>query len=553
MLDYPTCPSSLRRMPYLAAIAGLLLCLAGLAGAEGDDLAFAFARARVSGSLRVAAIGGSITQAGGGWIAPWLGQHLPGVQVAMRNAGMSATGSELGVFRLARDVIATDPDIVLIETAVNDGGMSDPETIRCVESLVRRLALLPHRPGILLVLVAARDGAKHGRHHAVGDQYGLLRVDLQAAVKARIAAGGRWDDMFSDNVHPNAAGHALYAEAIAAALAPLIDAPAPAALPPLPPVLSTLPLLLDGRMWAPGPAPGWGAEPQLKDWWDCFFLGVITAREPGLPLTIPVRGTTIGVMFALEAGSGGTVIASVDGGAPTLIPCHHRRGYEPVVLARDLAPGEHRLTLVVASAKPGPVRLGYILAAGAGADTPAAQGPWTIERLAALRLDPVPARAYRLAGPVGGFTADVDDPAAALTKPLLPEDPAAYRALTVPGPDGPVEVRRITGDDALIKSCTQPPWRGQAVAITGFTCDRERQLLIGWAADYFGRLRLNGKDVLTYTAGHGGPRVHRLATVTARAGWNDLTLTLLPGSQGFTSELLIEHPADGTLSFDDPR
>ena len=93
---------------------------------------------------------------------------------------------------------------------------------------------------------------------------------------------------------------------------------------------------------------------------------------------------------------------------------------------------------------------------------------------------------------------------------------------------------------------------GDHVAITGFTCDRERQLLIGWAADYFGRLRLNGKDVLTYTAGHGGPRVHRLATVTARASWNDLTLTLLPGSQGFTSELLIEHPADGTLSFDDP-
>ena len=44
------------------------------------------------------------------------------LDVAVYNAGMSGTGSALALFRLERDVLAFQPDLVLYEFVVNDGG-----------------------------------------------------------------------------------------------------------------------------------------------------------------------------------------------------------------------------------------------------------------------------------------------------------------------------------------------------------------------------------------------------------------------------------------------
>lgn len=539
-------------MPWACLVLLVFMVSAGIGAepSEGDDVARAFARARLSGSLRAAAIGGSITQGGDGWITPWLRTSLPGVAVAMRNAGWSGTGSELGTFRLARDVIATDPGLVLIETAVNDGGLTDDEAVRCVESLVRRLVTLPQRPGIVMVLAAARNGANHRRHRAVAEHYGLVCVDLQAAMAAHLAAGGHWEDCFTDDVHLNAAGNALYAKTIADALQPLLTLTPLAALPPLPAPLATLPLRLDGRMWTPGPAPGWTMRTQVGEWWDCFVLGSAEGRDPTQPLVIPVRGTAIGLH--VDFGNGkecGTLLASVDGGLPIEIPGHLRGGGEALVLAKDLPPGEHRLTLAVAAYRPGPVRIAYVLAAGSSSsgsdDAPApAPGIWTAERLAALHLDPVPGTAFRIAGPVGGFTADRDDPLATFAKPLLPLSVDSYRGATVTGPDGPVEVRRGTAAPRLVFA-NSAPWRGAATAVARFRSAQDRDLLLGLAADYFAQVRLNGAAVVTLSAGHGGAEVHTLIPIHVRAGWNDLAITILAGSRGHACDLLLEQPADG--------
>lgn len=522
--------------------AGLLALASVLAAGEaGADLGAAFARARAGGSLRLAAIGGSITQGGECWIGPWLRTRLPGLAIALRNAGMSATGSELGCFRLERDVIAADPDLVLVETAVNDGGLPDDEAVRCCESVVRRLAALPRRPGILMVLAAARGGANHRRHRAVAEHYGLRCADMQAAVAEKVAAGARWEDFFTDDVHLNPKGNELYAATIAAALEPSVDAAA-GAVPPLPPPLSKLPLWLDGRMWTPGPAPGWKAEPQVGDWWDCFFTGILAAREPGAVLELPAAGTTLGVMFALNTANG-TALASVDGAFPVEIPCHLRGGYEPTVLARDLPPGEHRITLAMASWNARPLRLGYVLAAGPAGGARAAAGPWTAERLSALRMEPVPAAAFRIAGPVGVYQDAAADPAAALAAPPLPLEAAAYRAATVPGPDGPVPVRGATGAAHDLLFASAPPWRGTAVACARFRSDRAAELLVGVAVDYYASLRCNGREVATIATGHGSPRLHRFVPVAVQPGWNDLVLTVLPGSRGFRADLLLERTA----------
>ena len=100
----------------------VILALAGMGATQllgavdtGHDLVEVFARARVGEPLRAVAIGGSITQAGEGWIGGWLRDQFPCNAVTMYNAGMSATGSDLAVFRLERDVISCQPDFSVLQ------------------------------------------------------------------------------------------------------------------------------------------------------------------------------------------------------------------------------------------------------------------------------------------------------------------------------------------------------------------------------------------------------------------------------------------------------
>lgn len=517
------------RLLFLAAV---LASAAVATAAEGDDVAAAINRARSGGALRVVAFGGSITLGGEGWIAPWLRQRLPGVQVSLRNAGWGATNSELGTFRLARDVLANDPDLVLIEFAVNDWMLSDTEAVRCVESLVARLAHLPHRPGIVLVLAADRNGPNHARHRAVAAHYGLLCVDMQAAMAAHAAAGGRLDDCFVDSIHLRPAGNAVYARALEAALEPLLDRPA-AVWPPLPAApLSRLPLRLDGRLVAPGPAPGWTIRRQ-GEWRDSDVLGSVEGHDPAQPLVVPVRGSDLGIYVDFGGGRDrGTLLATVDGGMPVEIASHLTVGGTALLVGRDLPPGEHLLTLAVASWRPGPVRVSHILAAGGGEAPVPKPGPWPAARLATIAS--VPGSAFRIAGPV------VADDAAG-----LPGEALAYAGASVPGPAGAVAVR--TGDASpRLVFATAAPWTGVAVAATRIHADRDREVLLGWAADYFGHVRVNGVEAIRFTGNHGDPGAHAFVVVQLRAGWNDIIITALPGSRGFACDLVLEQPAGVT-------
>ena len=89
-------------------------------------------RAREGAELSVAFFGGSLT-----WSAnasdpdrtgfrPLLAEHLrakyPAAHFRFHDAGLGGTGSTLGVFRLDRDALAHDPDLVFLDFACNDEG-----------------------------------------------------------------------------------------------------------------------------------------------------------------------------------------------------------------------------------------------------------------------------------------------------------------------------------------------------------------------------------------------------------------------------------------------
>jgi hypothetical protein len=150
-------------MKHLLQTAGALLalCLSGALNANAaplpDELAKPkapaeeshargglpnfFARLKAGQETRIAYFGGSIT-AQEGWrpkTLKWFQGQYPQAKISQINAAIGGTGSDLGVFRLQRDVLDQQPHLVLVEFAVNDGGSSPEQIYRCMEGIVRQI------------------------------------------------------------------------------------------------------------------------------------------------------------------------------------------------------------------------------------------------------------------------------------------------------------------------------------------------------------------------------------------------------------------------------
>jgi lysophospholipase L1-like esterase len=521
---------------------GVWACMAGrvLAGVAGDDVVAVFARAAKGEPLRYVAIGGSITQASGdGWAGEWLRDQFPESDVTVVNSGMSATGSSLGIFRIERDIIAHQPDLVAIEYCVNDGGLPDEQAIRYMETMVVRLKSLPHPPAIVIVEAASRGGVNLERHRRVARHYGLAEVDMQAAMDAKGAAV--WDEFFSDTVHPNKAGHAFYAETMRGVLAPLVEraktGESPVMSAALPARLSEKPLLLDARMvplqgYA---APGWKPEASLPSWWNRFFQGVLSAEKPGTVLRVPFRGTTAGVFYAMSKDYG-SFYAAVDGGLPRHVFTNTRGGYSSANLEIDLPAREHVLTLVLPAkneADPrlnGPVKLGYLLVAGeTGASREASpQGAFTAEVMRDLVFVGVPATDWKWTGP---FPAgEGNDGREALFTKFQPE-PGDTAFATEQAEWQPVVSEGTTVDLRVLSGATKPT---VAYAKTEFDAGAGGDALLSVTVDYYAQLWINGERVLVFDGPH--PRPYFMP-VRLKPGVNEFFFKTAAGSAGHSFEL----------------
>ena len=173
--------------------------------------------------VRIAVVGGSITQ-GAGASSPeknwgrlfcdgWR-RAFPKSEVDFINAGIGATGSQIGAFRLKRDVLDKDPDVVAVEFAVND--TNDRACAESFEGVVRQL--LAHPRGIAVIALGMAD--KNGNNaqewqRRVAEHYGVPYVSWRDAIYVSLVKTGRiaWSDIAADAVHPNDAGHA-YAAAL---------------------------------------------------------------------------------------------------------------------------------------------------------------------------------------------------------------------------------------------------------------------------------------------------------------------------------------------------
>ncbi|HEY3396967.1 MAG TPA: GDSL-type esterase/lipase family protein [Armatimonadota bacterium] len=551
-------------MRQLLFIGGLLAALfvthqsAQAAPAVGGDLLPVFVRAHLGQPLRVVGVGGSITQSAGEnlWIGAWLREQFPKSTVYTHNAGMSATGSEWAVYRLERDVIAYQPNLVFLECAVNDTGTTDEAAIRTMETLVVRLKQLPDPPAIFFVEAASRKGGHIARHQRVAAHYGLLDVNLDQAAKEYLAAGNLdWKTLFSDDVHLAEAGQAFYGKILGERLQPYVDAARrearklareahpvlPVDRPRLPRPLSAPPLLLDAHLQTLWPQAGWKLDNPLPEWWNMFFQTVVMPQKPGVTMTIPFRGTTVGLFYAMSEDYG-VCFASVDGGEPVEILSSDRRGYNYTILARDLPACEHTLTLAYPAQDYRPVRLGFLLLAGetGAAHALAPAGLHTAAELLGWELRAVPASAWAWIGPFGDTTnAPTQYPSDAFRNTVYPPEaavqsfagitaaPLTYEGQTrrwqvAPGEDRWVDFGKLTG----------APFLGRNYAALRLWVPQAGTRAVRFTVDYYAKLWLNGQLVKVLDSPHGGGRTPMRLELDLRAGWNDLLIKQESGSQG---------------------
>jgi lysophospholipase L1-like esterase len=194
-------------------------------------------RARNGENLTVAFFGGSLT-----WgarasdpqktsyraiIGRKLEEKYPKAHFKFIDAAIGGTGSQLGVFRLQRDVLAYKPDLVFLDFTLNDDVYkTTPDTLAAYESLVRRIIAEGNCPVIQMFLAArsfVTDGntEKMKRYHAnmaIAKAYNTASGDAITLMQEKYKKGQLdldkvWPAASFDTCHPDDPGYALYAEA----------------------------------------------------------------------------------------------------------------------------------------------------------------------------------------------------------------------------------------------------------------------------------------------------------------------------------------------------
>lgn len=99
------------------------------------------AKANKGNSLKVAYLGGSITEQNGWRIysLEWFKQFFPKSEFTEINAAIGGTGSDFGAYRLKEQVLKFKPDIVFVEFCVNDNGVCPGRITRSMEGIVRQI------------------------------------------------------------------------------------------------------------------------------------------------------------------------------------------------------------------------------------------------------------------------------------------------------------------------------------------------------------------------------------------------------------------------------
>jgi len=341
-------------------------------------------RGRLINSLRtfegkqrghVAFLGGSITEMNGyrPMLMEFLTQRFPQTEFQFTNAGIASTCSTTGAFRLERDVLSQGPvDLLFVEFAVNDdqdAGHSRAECVRGMEGIIRHLRTVNPsadivmtffvNPGMLEQLQNGRTPLPIEEHLKVAEFYEVPTVHLAREVAEQIQREELTWKQFG-GTHPAPFGNRIAEDLCEQLLTSQWNRGGEPQPHPLPNKLldnfsyvSAHFVDLDSTANREGwtvEVPDWKSLPGSKR--ERFTkIPMLCATEPGASFQFPFEGSTA-VAYVSAGPDAGQLEVSVDGGPARHVDLFHHfsKGLHyprSVVLASDLPPGKHTLTVVL--------------------------------------------------------------------------------------------------------------------------------------------------------------------------------------------------------------
>jgi lysophospholipase L1-like esterase len=216
----------------------ILLSLLGMemsALASGLSLKAFDERARNREPLDVVFLGGSLTWGANasdpqttsyrGRMMQWLRERYPNTPITFHDAAIGGTGSQLGLFRLDRDVLSRKPDLVFLDFSVNDNAEGeDVPTLASYERLVRDLISQDVMVFPVMMTfqwqVAKPDEPLPPRlrdHSKIAEAYGLPVADVMSALRGKVKEGAKPEDFWTipkDGAHPGDEGYLAFFEAV---------------------------------------------------------------------------------------------------------------------------------------------------------------------------------------------------------------------------------------------------------------------------------------------------------------------------------------------------
>ena len=311
-----------------------------------DGLPNFFAKLKTKGTVRIAYVGGSITEANGWRIKSfyWLKSQYPDVNFIEINAAISGTGSDFAASRIKQDVLAQNPDLIFLEHRIEGGGGFEAQS---VEGIIRQIWKQNPRTDICFIHPVTLDmipTIQDGRNPAFGavmesiaNKYNIPSIDLgveiarlemasELAMKSDLPIAGKlWFSM--DGVHPGEAGHDLYSKIFARSfiqlkkIAEVKDHKLPAVMNQHNWEETTLLPITKAEL-----SSGWKSVNTQKDTvyredykrTDGMLRGAVKCSKAGESVRIKWKGTTLG-FSDIPYGSGCKVRITIDNTEPITI------------------------------------------------------------------------------------------------------------------------------------------------------------------------------------------------------------------------------------------
>jgi hypothetical protein len=353
---------SFKALAYLAAVAHALTLSAlaeepsaidsiirrGLVSqGETSRLKAVFERARRGEDITVAAVGGSIT-AGGlqtqdpenryiRQVAKWFEVNFPKAKIRFVNAGIGGTNSFYGAMRLQRDVLAKNPDLVIVEWAVNN--LPGKDFAESYEGVLRQLLRSPRNIAVIELFFMHKDGENAQMWQEIlGRHYGLPMVSFRDAWFPEFTSGrAQWDDLYADVVHPKDAGHLLAGQLLVKLLETSLPAKGAST-----PITEIPPSLISNayencvfsiyETLKPVANTGWEHSADQKFW---------ESGNAGDSIEFEFTGKSLFLGYDFDKDQAPEATFSIDGGKQQPLKADaHRRP-----IAADLSTGTHRIRI----------------------------------------------------------------------------------------------------------------------------------------------------------------------------------------------------------------